>query len=186
MGLPEFMQLIKRLEVALEQNGWKGRYTKPSITAVGSRLLICTYQLHPLNLREREWALSAGVYVHDWKQLMLSMGIDDGHCVLEMPRQVYPFHYQLDDIDAVFNAAFSAHDHDDSDITQRAEEEETIISQEAVDMFVESIVKNASGTRPSYYNCDSKNQNNNNIEALMKELCFKIQHSSAWSSSSSS
>ena len=150
-----FTVLIQKLAVALEQNGWKGRFVIGSVT-VQPPVLTCPFQLHPLDHAQRAWAQSAGVFVQDWKAIQLSLRYTDGQCMLEMPRQVYHFSCMTEAAERIFANACMAH----------VDAEETI-SQEAVDMFIESVMHNAGSMEPA---------------DLMQALCSKIQRSDVWHS----
>jgi hypothetical protein len=154
----KFIQLIDKLSAALNTSGWRGRFVVGSIW-VQAPVLECLFQLHPLAKNQRAWAMSAGVYVPDWRAVRLSMCYTDGHCVLEMPRRIYHFGC-MDNVDSVFaNACLQHHPESQADIADS-------ISQEAVDMFVDSVVYNAGGA------C--------NRSGLVQALCEKIQRSEAW------
>ena len=147
-----FAEMMQKLKMALDKSGWHGRYGQEEVLHIPPELH-CLIVLHPMTSKEIAWAKSAGVpNVHDWKTIRLRMRYLDGECVLELPgREMYVFKYHQ--VDAVLAKVVCG-------------EETKRISQEAVDMFVESIVKNDAG------------QTGRSV--LMQELCAKIQGSEAW------
>ena len=153
-----FSVMMQKLKRALDRGGWRGRYGQAEVLHIPPELH-CLIALHPMTSKQIAWAKSAGVRnLHDWKTIRLRMRYSDGVCVLELPgREVYEFEYH--EVDDVLAKVVCGE-------VKREEEEGTRISQEAVDMFVESIVKNDAGQT--------------DIPVLMQELCAKIQGSEAW------
>ena len=150
-----FEAMVQKLKGALDRGGWHGRYGHAEVLYLPPQAH-CLIALHPMTRQEIAWAKSAGVRnVHDWKAIRLRMRFSDGLCELELPgAEVYEF--WPCDMDAVLGKV----------IVCGVERQRQSISQEAVDMFVESIVKNDAGQT--------------DVQGLMQELCAKIQGSEAW------
>lgn len=149
--------LVSLFKGSLDKAGWRGRYEEgeiechPNIPA-----LSCMFKLRPLSAGQRAWVQSVGVSADGWHWARVAMRVSDELGLLEMP---HGRRYEFDafsEASRVFAAALAQHEKTG---------QEGCISQEAVDMFVDSVRRNTHGV---------------GLREVKAELCERIMSSAAW------